>query len=66
MTVISSFVTQYYDVPLSNVVFVIWVHFGMMFKEFLQKYQNIVNMVMILFLIHSAITASGVAELIKR
>lgn len=46
--------------------FVTWVLFGIMFKEFLQKYQKAVNIVMALFLVYSAIMASGLVDLIMR
>ena len=78
MTVIPSFVMPYYTAPPALAVFatsitiigfcafVTWVLFGVMFKEFLQKYQKTVNVIMALFLVYSAIMASGVVELIKR
>ena len=46
--------------------FVTWVLFGVLFKEFLKKYQKAVNIVMALFSAYSAIIASGVVELLKR
>lgn len=78
MTVIPSFVMPYYTAPPALAVFaatitiigfcafVTWVLFGVMFKEFLQKHQKTVNIIMALFLVYSAIVASGVVELIKR
>jgi cysteine/O-acetylserine efflux protein len=78
MTVIPSFVMPYYTTPLALAVFagfitiigfcafVTWVLFGVIFKEFLQKHQKTVNVVMALFLVYSAIMVSGVVELIKR
>lgn len=78
MTVIPSFIMPYYTTPSTLAVFatlitiigfcafVTWVLFGVMFKEFLQKYQKTVNVIMALFLVYSAIMASGVVELIKR
>ena len=78
MTVIPSFVMPYYTAPLALLVFagaitiigfcafVTWVLFGVIFKEFLLKHQKTVNIVMALFLVYSAIMASGVVELIKR
>ena len=78
MTVIPSFVMPYYTAPPALAVFiaaitmigfcafVTWVLFGLMFEEFLKKYQKTVNIVMALFLVYSAIMASGVVELIKR
>lgn len=78
MTVIPSFVMPYYSAPSALAVFaavitiigfcafVTWVLFGVMFKEFLQRYQKTVNIIMALFLVYSAIMASEVVELIKR
>lgn len=78
MTVIPSFVMPFYTTPLALAVFagaitiigfcafVTWVLFGVIFKEFLQKHQKTVNIVMTLFLVYSAIMASGVVEIIKR
>ena len=45
--------------------FITWVLFGVVFKVFLQKYIKIVNIIMGIFLVYSAITISGVVELIK-
>jgi hypothetical protein len=47
-------------------LFVKWVLFSVKFREFLQKYQNTDNIVMILFLVYSAIMASEAVEPIKR
>lgn len=78
MTVIPSFVMPYYNTPATLMVnvaiitiigflaFVTWVIFGIMLKEFLQKYQKAVNIVMALFLAYSAVMASGVVDLIMR
>ncbi|EHQ89200.1 LysE family translocator [Desulfosporosinus youngiae] len=78
MTVIPSFVMPYYAAPAALAVFAVaitiigfcafvtWVLFGVVFKEFLKNYQKTVNMVMALFLVYSALMASGVVELIKR
>lgn len=78
MTVIPSFVMPYYTAPPALAVFAVvitiigfcafvtWVLFGVLFKEFLQKHQKTVNIVMALFLAYSAIMASGVVELMKR
>lgn len=78
MTVIPSFVMPYYTAPSKLAIFVIcitiigflafatWILFGTIFKEFLQKYQKTVNIIMALFLVYSAIMISGVVELIKR
>ncbi|ODA40644.1 LysE family transporter [Desulfosporosinus sp. BG] len=78
MTVIPSFVMPFYTAPPALAVFVAaitiigfcafitWVLFGVMFKEFLKKYQKTVNIIMALFLVYSAIVASGIVQLIKR
>lgn len=78
MTVIPSFVMPYYTAPSALAVFaaaitmigfcafITWVLFGVLFKKFLKNYQKTVNIVMALFLVYSAILASGVVELIKR
>jgi cysteine/O-acetylserine efflux protein len=78
MTVIPSFVMPYYAAPptlaiyvvsitvIGFLAFVTWVLFGTIFKDFLQKYQKTVNMLMALFLVYSAIMVSGVAEILKR
>ena len=78
MTVIPSFVMPYYTAPstlaifvtcitiIGFVSFITWVLFGKIFKEFLQKHQKTVNIIMALFLVYSAIMVSGVGELIKR
>jgi len=78
MTVIPSFVMPYYTALSKLAIFVIcitiigflafvtWILFGTIFKEFLQKYQKTVNIIMALFLVYSAIIISGVIELIKR
>ena len=78
MTVIPSFVMPYYTAPPALAIFAAsittigfcafgtWVLFGVMFKEFLQKFQKTVNIIMALFLVYSAIMASGLVELITR
>ncbi|MFL0198490.1 LysE family translocator [Clostridium sp. WILCCON 0269] len=78
MTVIPSFVMPYYTAPSTLAIFVTciaiigfmafitWVLFGTIFKEFFQKHQKTVNIIMALFLVYSAIMVSGVSELIKR
>lgn len=78
MTVIPSFVMPYYTEPHLLAIFVAiitaigffafatWVLFGAIFKEFLLKYQKLVNVGMSLFLIYSAIMGSGLVELIRR
>lgn len=78
MTVIPSFVMPYYtELPIVMIfaagitiigfmAFVTWVIFGTIFKKFLLKHQKAVNIIMAMFLVYSAIMASGVSELIKR
>lgn len=78
MTVIPSFVMPFYTAytalagfaVLITIIgfcaFVTWVLFGVVFKEFMQKNQKTVNIIMALLLAYSAIRASGVDELIKR
>jgi cysteine/O-acetylserine efflux protein len=78
MTVIPSFVLPYYTAPHMLALFVIvitiigflafitWVLFGTIFKEFLRKHQKPANIIMALFLIYSALMASGVTEIIMR
>lgn len=76
MTVIPSFVMPYYTATstlaifvtcitiIGFIAFIIWVVFGAIFKKFLQKHQKIVNIIMALFLVYSAIMVSGVDKLI--
>jgi threonine/homoserine/homoserine lactone efflux protein len=71
MTVIPSFVLPYYTEPpmlaifvasitiIGFLAFLTWVLFGTIFKEFLQKRQKSVNIIMALFLVYSAIMVSG-------
>ncbi|MGD1819118.1 MAG: LysE family translocator [Pleomorphochaeta sp.] len=78
MTVIPSFVLPFYNTRKMLSIFVLiimiiglmafntWVIFGSIFKKFLTKYQNILNKVMALFLVYSAILTSGVKEFIFR
>lgn len=78
MTVIPSFVMPYYTAPptlaiyvaittlIGFLAFITWVLFGTIFKEFLQKHQKNVNIIMALFLVYSAIMVSGVVEIISR
>ncbi|MHB8066096.1 MAG: LysE family translocator [Ruminiclostridium sp.] len=78
MTVIPSFVMPYYTALSTLMIFVAcitiigfmafftWILFGTIFREFLQKHQKTVNIIMALFLVYSAIMVSGVGELIKR
>lgn len=77
MTVIPSFVMPYYTTLstlmifvacitiIGFIAFITWIIFGAIFKEFLQKHQKTVNIIMALFLVYSAILVSGVVELIK-
>ncbi|MNB72738.1 Cysteine/O-acetylserine efflux protein [compost metagenome] len=67
MTVIPSYIMPYYtafsDLSISIatitvigfLAFITWVLFGTLFKEFLQKYSKIVNMMMALFLAYAAV-----------
>jgi Putative threonine efflux protein len=78
MTVIPSFVMPYYTAPPALAVFAVsitiigfcafvtWILFGVMFKEFLKKYQKTVNIIMALFWVYSAIMASGVVGKVER
>jgi len=78
MTVIPSFVMPYYKALPTVMIFVAcitiiglmafitWIIFGTIFKKFLLKHQKTVNIIMAMFLVYSAIMASGVGELIKR
>ena len=78
MTVIPSFVLPHYTAPSMLAVFVIgitvigflafvtWIAFGAVFKDFLQKHQKSANIIMALFLVYSAIMASGLIEILKR
>ncbi len=77
MTVIPTFVMPYYTtlpalaisvvfiIMIGFSAFVTWVLFGTMFKEFLQRYQKTVNIIMALFLVYSAIMVSGIVSLFK-
>jgi Putative threonine efflux protein len=77
MTVIPSFVMPYYTTfsalmifvacitIIGFIAFITWIIFGAIFKEFLQKHQKTVNIIMALFLVYSAILVSGVVEIIK-
>ncbi len=76
MTVIPGFVMPYHTSPgilvlavaaVSTVGFLAfgtWVLFGTIFKEFLQKYHKVVNIMMGLFLVYAAIILSGLVELL--
>lgn len=72
MTVIPSFVMPY-DTSVIGLIAAVatvtiiaflammtWVLFGAVFKEFLQKYQKAVNLIMGIFLVYSAIMISGI------
>lgn len=77
MTVIPSFVMPY-DTSLVGLTMAVaavtiiaflammtWVLFGAVLKEFLQKYQKTVNLIMGIFLVYSAIMISGIVDLFK-
>lgn len=67
MTVFPSFILPYYTsmpaVTISVITitligflsFIIWVLFGTIFKQFLQKHEKVVNIIMALFLVYAAI-----------
>ncbi|MCL6603196.1 MAG: LysE family translocator [Paenibacillus sp.] len=71
LTVIPSYVMPYYTTSLASFLFVIiitvigflafstWVVFGAVFKKFLQNHQKVINTLMALFLVYSAIMVSG-------
>lgn len=77
MTVLPSFVMPYYSaaLPLAMFVFLVtvvgfsafitWVLFGTILKGFLQRYQKIVNIIMALFLVYSAVMVSGIMARFK-
>lgn len=72
LTVIPSYVMPFYTSSLVLFMFVImitvigffafatWVVFGTIFRTFLQNYQKVLNMLMALFLVYSAIMISGI------
>jgi threonine/homoserine/homoserine lactone efflux protein len=72
LTVIPSYVMPYYSSSLASfqfvaiitvigfLAFMTWVICGTVFKKFLQQHQKIVNILMALFLVYSAIMASGI------
>ncbi|WP_379144554.1 LysE family translocator [Paenibacillus sp. sgz500992] len=72
LTVIPSYVMPYYSSSLASfqfvaiitvigfLAFMTWVICGTVFKKFLQQHQKIVNVLMALFLVYSAIMASGI------
>ncbi|WP_410514955.1 LysE family translocator [Paenibacillus sp. BR2-3] len=71
LTVIPSYVMPYYTSSLASFLFVIiitvigflafstWVVFGTVFRRFLQNHQKVINTLMALFLVYSAIMVSG-------
>jgi cysteine/O-acetylserine efflux protein len=72
LTVIPSYVMPYYSSSLALSIFVIiitvigffafttWVVFGAIFRKFLQNHQKVINILMALFLVYSAIMVSGI------
>ncbi|QUL52751.1 LysE family translocator [Paenibacillus tritici] len=72
LTVIPSYVMPYYSSPAAAFLFVIvitvigflaftaWVIFGSVFKSLLQRHQRIMNNLMALFLVYSAVMVSGI------
>lgn len=72
LTVIPSYVMPFYTSSLALFMFVImitligffafatWVVFGTIFRTFLQNHQKVLNMLMALFLVYSAIMISGI------
>lgn len=72
LTVIPSYVMPFYNSTLTLTLFVIiitvigffafttWVVFGTIFRRFLQNHQKVLNTLMALFLVYSAIMISGV------
>jgi cysteine/O-acetylserine efflux protein len=72
LTVIPSYVMPFYNSTLALTLFVIiitvigffafttWVVFGTIFRRFLQNHQKILNTLMALFLVYSAIMISGI------
>ncbi|MNI89983.1 cysteine/O-acetylserine exporter [compost metagenome] len=71
LTVIPSYILPYYRSPLAMTVFVAvitvigflafmaWLVFGTVFRTFLLKHRRAANTVMALFLVYSAVMASG-------
>ncbi|AOZ91224.1 LysE family translocator [Paenibacillus crassostreae] len=72
VTVIPSYVLPYYTSSLASFLFVIiisvigflafttWVIFGTIFRSYLQNHQKVINVLMALFLVYSAILVSGI------
>ena len=75
LTVIPSFILPYYNTSMVLAAFVLsvtligflafitWIIFGTIFKSFLQKHQKTVNIIMTIFLVYSAVLASGLFKL---
>lgn len=74
LTVIPGYVMPYYDSSASAFGFVLlvtfigflafttWVIFGSVFKSFLQQHRRVMNTLMALFLVYSAVLVSGIIE----
>ncbi|MNI82666.1 Cysteine/O-acetylserine efflux protein [compost metagenome] len=72
LTVIPSYVMPYYTSSQASFLFVIvitaigffafttWVVFGAVFRKFLSNHQKVINTLMALFLVYSAIMLSGI------
>ncbi|AIQ59379.1 LysE family translocator [Paenibacillus borealis] len=72
LTVIPGYVMPYYSSPAAAFIFVMvitvigflafttWVIFGSIFKSFLQRHQRVMNSIMALFLVYSAVMVSGI------
>lgn len=72
LTVIPGYVMPYYSSPAAAFIFVMvitvigflafttWVVFGSVFKSFLQQHQRVMNSIMALFLVYSAVMVSGI------
>lgn len=72
LTVIPGYVMPYYSSTAAALIFVIvitvigflafttWVVFGSVFKSFLQQHQQVMNSIMALFLVYSAVMVSGI------
>jgi threonine/homoserine/homoserine lactone efflux protein len=72
MTVIPSYVLPYYTSSKAAFMFVLlitvigflafttWVVFGAVFKQFLSRHQQVMNTLMALFLVYSAVLVSGI------
>ncbi|PAF14311.1 transporter, LysE family [Niallia circulans] len=74
MTVIPSYVMPYYNSPGALTLFVLgitiiaflafttWAMFGLVFKQFFQRHQKAVNIVLAFLLVYSAIEVSGLLK----